>query len=255
MSLGALESPKLLLVSGIGDPNHLKEVGVEVQAALQGVGQNFHNHVLTGVIRECTKPVPPGTQNLSESALFLKSDPGWVGPDLQIAFVHVPFNIIVGQGHPNSVSILPGVVRPLSRGWIKLASSNPLDKPLVNPNYLSAAADRGSLVQSAKLARDIFATSAFADWVGDELMPGPEVSGDQALDSFVRQTADSYHHQAGSCKMGLDDMAVVDPQLRVHGIEGLRVADASIFPPGAIWQLPHRYRHGRRTLCRLRQSR
>jgi choline dehydrogenase len=205
-------------------------VGVEVRHALPGVGHNFHNHVLTGVIRECTQPVPPGNQNLSESALFCKSDPGWVGPDLQIAFVHVPFNIIVGQGHPNSVSILPGVVRPLSRGWIKLASSNPLDKPLVNPNYLGVAADRERLVQAVKLARDIFDTSAFAGWVGDELMPGPDVSGDQALDAFVRQTADSYHHQAGSCKMGLDDMAVVDPQLRVHGVEGLRVADASIFP-------------------------
>jgi len=228
--LGAIESPKLLMLSGIGDPGHLKETGVEVRHSLPGVGQNFHNHVLTGVIRECKKPVPPGAENLSESALFLKSDPGWVGPDLQIAFVHVPFNIIVGQGHPNSVSILPGVVRPLSRGWIKLASSNPLDKPLVNPNYLSATADRDRLVKAVKLSRDIFATSAFAAWVGDELMPGPDVASDEALDGFVRQTADSYHHQAGSCKMGLDDMAVVDPQLRVHGLEGLRVADASIFP-------------------------
>ena len=124
---------------------------------LPGVGQNFHNHVLTGVIYECKQPVPPGNLNLSESALFLKSDPGWVGPDLQIAFVHVPFNIIVGQGHPNSVSILPGVVRPMSRGWIKLASADPMVKPLVNPNYLGAQSDRDRLVQAVKLSRDIFA--------------------------------------------------------------------------------------------------
>jgi len=197
---------------------------------LPGVGQNFHNHVLTGVIRECKQQVPQGNLNLSESALFCQSDEGWIGPDLQIAFVHVPFNIIIGQGHPNSVSILPGVVRPMSRGWIKLASANPLDKPLVNPNYLGAASDRERLVQAVKLSRDIFATDAFAEWAGEELMPGPGVRTDADLDEFVRNNADSYHHQVGSCKMGSDELAVVDPQLRVYGVEGLRVADASIFP-------------------------
>ncbi|MDP9313443.1 MAG: GMC family oxidoreductase N-terminal domain-containing protein [Chloroflexota bacterium] len=230
VSCGALESPKLLLLSGIGDPAQLRKFDIPVVAGLPGVGENFHNHVLTGVIREAAQPVPPPNLNLSESALFCKSAPGWIGPDLQIAFVHVPFNIIVGQGHPNSISILPGVVRPMSRGWIRLASSNPLDKPLVNPNYLSAPADLERLVQGVKIARDIFATNAFAGWVKDELMPEPDVRSDEQLRDFVRQYADSYHHQAGSCKMGLDDMAVVDPTLRVHGVEGLRVADASVMP-------------------------
>jgi len=228
--LGALESPKLLMLSGIGDPGELREHGIDATVGLPGVGKNFHNHVLTGVIRESKQPLPAPNQNQSESALFCKSDPGWVGPDLQIAFLPIPFNIIVGQGHPNSMSILPGVVRPLSRGWIKLASANPLDKPLVNPNYLGVDADRDRLVQGVKLARDIFAASPFAAWAGEELMPGPEVQGDDDLVAFVRGSADSYHHQAGSCKMGLDDLAVVDPKLRVHGVEGLRVVDASIFP-------------------------
>ncbi len=230
VSCGALESPKLLLLSGVGHPDQMKPHGVETVVELPGVGENFHNHVLTGVIRECVKPVPPPHQNLSESALFCKSDPGWVGPDLQIAFVHVPFNIIVGQGHPNSVSILPGVVRPMSRGWIRLASSNPLDKPLVNPNYLSAESDLARLVQGVELARDIFATGAFSEWVGEELMPGPEIATQEQLRAFVRSSADSYHHQAGSCKMGSDSMSVVDPQLKVYGVEGLRVADASVMP-------------------------
>jgi choline dehydrogenase len=228
--LGALESPKLLMLSGIGDPAHLKEFGIGVRAEVRGVGRNFHNHVLTGVICECKEPVPPGNQNLSEAALFLKSSPGWIGPDLQLGFVHVPFDIIVGRGHPNSVSILPGVVRPLSRGWIKLASGNPLDKPLVNPNYLGVDADRERLLQAVKLARDIFATEAFSSWVKEEVMPGTSVRGDEALRRFVIQNAASYHHQAGSCKMGLDDTAVVDPHLRVYGVEGLRVADASVMP-------------------------
>ncbi len=227
---GALESPKLLMLSGIGPAEHLKEVGVPVLVDLPGVGQNFHNHVLTGVIYECKQQVPPPNLNISESALFLKSDPGWVGPDLQIAFVHVPFDIIVGQGHPNSISILPGVVRPMSRGWIKLANADPTVKPLINPNYLGAQSDLDRLVQAVKLSRDIFHTSAFEPWIGDELLPGPDVKTESDLVDFVRRRANSYHHQSGSCKMGSDEMAVVDPQLRVYGVEGLRVADASVFP-------------------------
>ena len=228
---GAIESPKLLLQSGIGDPDQLKQFGITTLVPLRGVGENFHNHVLTGVIQEASQPVPPPQQNLSEAALFLRSGPGWPVPDLQIAFVHVPFDIIVGQGHPNSISILPGVVRPLSRGWIRLASADPLAKPLVNPNYLGVQADADRLVQGVKLAREIFATRAFSGWVKGELLPGSAVSSEPAaLEDFVRSKAESYHHQAGSCRMGLDELAVVDPSLRVHGVEGLRVADASVMP-------------------------
>jgi choline dehydrogenase len=230
VSAGAIESPKLLLLSGIGQPSQLREFDIPVIADVPGVGENFHNHVLAGVIDEAAKPVPPPHQNLSESALYCKSDPGWVGPDLQFSFVHVPFNIIIGQGKPNSISILPGVVRPLSRGWIRLASKNPLEKPLINPNYLGVKADLERMVQAVKISRQIFGTRAFSSWVKSELMPGPDVQTDDELREFVRNTADSYHHQAGSCKMGLDDMAVVDPQLRVNGVEGLRVADASVMP-------------------------
>jgi choline dehydrogenase len=227
---GAIESPKLLLLSGIGNPNHLQAFNIPVVADLPGVGENFHNHVLAGVIAETSQPVPPPHQNLSESALFCKSAPGWIGPDLQIAFVHVPFDIIIGQNYPNAVSILPGVVRPMSRGWIRLASGNPLDQPLVNPNYLGVEADLDRLVEGVEIAREIFATKAFAGWVKQELLPGSDLKDRQQLRSFVRQRADSYHHQAGSCKMGVDRMAVVDPQLRVYGVTGLRVADASVMP-------------------------
>jgi len=198
---------------------------------LPGVGENFHDHVLTGVIRETTRDVPPGHQNLSEAALFLQSDPTGQGPDLQLAFVHVPFDIIIGAQHPNAVSILPGVVQPRSRGWVRLRSADPHDPPAINPNYLSDPLDVARLAEGVRLARRIFSTRAFAPWVGCELLPGKQVGdSDEALEAFVRERADSYHHQVGSCKMGTDQGGVVDLELKVRMIEGLRVADASIMP-------------------------
>ena len=142
----------------------------------------------------------------------------------------MPFNIIVGQGHPNSISILPGLVRPRSRGWVKLASADPTVHPLINPNYLGEPSDMEKMVKAVKISREIFATKAFAPWVGPELMPADDPKTDDELRAFLRATADSYHHQVGSCKMGTDDLAVVDPELRVRGVAGLRIADASVMP-------------------------
>ncbi|MER5729276.1 GMC oxidoreductase [Streptomyces sp. NPDC002138] len=230
VAAGAIESPKLLLLSGIGHPDRLRPHGIAVTAALPGVGENFHNHVLTGLMAEVTQELPAPAQNLSESALFLSSRPGLPAPDLQIAFVHVPFDVIVGQDHPHTVSILPGVVRPVSRGWIRLASADPLAHPLIHPNYLGDRWDLERMVQGVKLAREIFATSAFSPWYKQELQPGPGAVTDEDLRGFVRQKAESYHHQAGSCRMGVDDLSVVDPELRVHGVRGLRVVDASVMP-------------------------
>ncbi|HEX4721350.1 MAG TPA: GMC family oxidoreductase N-terminal domain-containing protein [Pseudonocardiaceae bacterium] len=227
---GAIESPKLLLLSGVGPADQLAERGIPVVADLPGVGENFHNHVLVGLIRETRKPVEPGRQNLSEAALFTTSQPGMLAPDLQIAFVHVPFDIIVGQQHPNAVSILPGVVRPNSRGWIRLASDDPFAAPLVNPNYFGDPSDLTRLVQAVELSREIFGTTAFREVLAGELMPGSDIRGTAALTDFVRAKADSYHHQAGSCRMGIDAMAVVDPRLRVRGVTGVRVVDASVMP-------------------------
>jgi choline dehydrogenase len=227
---GAIESPKLLMISGIGAPGHLAANGIPLRTALPGVGENFHNHVLTGVVSECRLPVPPPHQNLSEAALFWKSDPGWPAPDIQIAYVDAPFGFEIWREHPNSVSILPGVIRPMSRGWIRLDGPDPLAKPLVNPNYLAARADLDRLVTGIRMARELFATKAMADWIDRELSPGPEVESEADLEAFVRASADSYHHQSGSCKMGMDELAVVDRHLRVYGVEGLRVADASVMP-------------------------
>jgi len=228
LCLGAIESPKLLLLSGVGPAAQLRQLGLPVVADLPGVGENFHNHVLTGLIQETVDPVPQGRQNLSESALFAVSQAGMLAPDLQLAFVHVSFDIIVGQAHPNAVSILPGVVRPQSRGTIKLASADPFAPPLIDPNYLGDRSDLVRLADGFEMARDIFASSAFRPHLKGELMPGPDVKTRADIEEFVRQRADCYHHQAGSCRVGIDDLAVVGP--RVRGLQGVRVVDASVMP-------------------------
>ncbi len=231
VALGALESPHLLLNSGIGAARQLRKFDKPVVVDLPGVGENYHNHVLTGAIMETREPVAPGHLNTSEAGLFTGSEPGLTVPDLQFNFVHLPFDVIVGQSNPNSVSLIPGLQRPLSRGWVRLGSANPLDRPLLNPNYLAEEADVRRMVQMTRMSREIFGTKAFSKaFTGRELLPGPEYKTDKDLLRFVRNRCDSYHHQVGSCKMGRDSMAVVDPQLRVYGVEGLRVADASIMP-------------------------
>jgi choline dehydrogenase len=226
---GAIDSPKLLLLSGIGAASRLESAGIPVLVDLPGVGENFHNHVLIPVICVAKQPIPRPHNNMSEAALFYRSVPGWPGPDMQMAFVHGSPLQVRDDPPPNIMVMLPGVVRPLSRGWVRLASADPLAKPLINPNYLAVEADHRRLTEGVRLARRIYATRAFADWVQTEVLPGPNVS-DAQLSDDVRARAESYHHQAGSCRMGLDSLAVVDPELRVHGVEGLRVADASVMP-------------------------
>ena len=231
LSAGAIESPKLLLLSGVGNAQQLAPLEIPLVADLPGVGENFHNHVLTGIIGKTNQAVPAPKQNMSESCLFTKSDQSLEAPDLQLSYVHVPFDIIIGQDHPNSVSIIPGVTQPKSRGWLRLASNDPLAAPLINPNYLAEREDVERLMQAVRIGQEIlFNTEAFAAWGTEELLPGPDVKTDEQLEAFVRQRAETYHHQCGSCKLGIDDLSVVDLELRVREVENLRVVDASVMP-------------------------
>jgi choline dehydrogenase len=229
VSAGAIDSPKLLLLSGIGGGEQLWRLGIPVLVELPGVGENFHNHVLAPVVCVASQPLPRPNQNISEAALFYRSEPGWPAPDIQMAFV--PFDPAqVTSDNPAPVLImLPGLVRPLARGWLRLQSPDPLAKPLINPNYLACESDLRRLTDAVRTARRLYATQALRAWVQAEVAPGPGVL-DEQLSDYVRQAADSYHHQVGSCRMGLDALAVVDPELRVHGVSGLRVADASVMP-------------------------
>ncbi len=226
---GAIDSPKLLMLSGIGDGSRLAAFGIPVLQHLPGVGENFHNHVLVPVISVASQRIPDPHLAMSDAALFYKSDAGWPGPDIQMGFVHADPRQVTNPDRASIMVMLPGVVRPMSRGSLRLAGPDPLAAPLIDPNYLACDTDRTRLADAVRMARRINATRALGAWVQNEVLPGPDFP-DGGLEDFVRQFAESYHHQVGSCRMGLDALAVTDPRLRVHGIESLRVADASVMP-------------------------
>jgi choline dehydrogenase len=230
LSAGAIGSPKVLLLSGIGPAAHLRDVGVDTVVDLPGVGENLHDHLLAGNIYETSQPVAAGRHNLLESQLYAHSDQAdEEAPDLQPLFLHLPYPTDGGAAPQNGYTIAPGIVRPRSRGTLRLSSSDPSAAPLVDPNILAEDYDLEALVDAIVMCREIGAQDAFAPFRQAEFTPVGTQSRDQ-IREFARQVAGTYHHQVGTCKMGTDDLSVVDPQLRVRGVAGLRVADASIIP-------------------------
>jgi choline dehydrogenase len=247
---GAIESPKLLMLSGIGNPEHLRQHGIPVQVDLPGVGENFHDHPLViGPIGLMDRPGADPRGNMTEVSLFWGSMPGMSVPDLEISLVHrAPFgeafftNVVqrlqTGQPvapaaqlvDPRVILTLPGLIRPLSRGWVRLRSDDPTEYPDISANYGAEPIDIDRIVTMVKIARDIYRTGAMAAWGVQELGPGPDVRSDAELRAWVLNNTGSYYHFVGSCKMGIDRMAVVDPQLKVYGVDGLRVADSSVMP-------------------------
>ncbi|MGW5200583.1 GMC family oxidoreductase [Streptomyces spiralis] len=195
---------------------------------LPGLGENFHDHaLLINPVARTDRPAPDPNMNLSEVCLFANSG-GWPVPDLQIGFVHrAQFQ---PEPDPRLITALPGLVRPLSRGTLRLASDDPTATPLLDPGYLSHPSDVDRLIRAFEIGREIFGTRAFAEWGLKEVTPGPSVGTRAELDAFVRENVTSYFHYAGACRMGTDNLAVVDPELKVRGVEGLRVADASVIP-------------------------
>jgi choline dehydrogenase len=174
-------------------------------------------------------PTVPGTNPL-HLHLFARSKGDLAAPDTQPLFFHVPAYLPGMEGPPDGFTLMGAIIRPQSRGRLTLASGDPDDPPLIDIAYLAEEADVDALQWSFEQVREIEHAGALADWLGEELYPGPGVSSDADVRNYLRDTAISYHHQVGTCRMGVDELAVVDPQLRVRGVEGLRVADASVMP-------------------------
>lgn len=252
---GAILSPQILMLSGIGDGAALKAHGIEVKHHLPGVGANYHDHLAAALILEMSntesygislRTLPRGVANLIEYALFrsgplssnvfecnafVRTQPDLDRPDIQVVFQAArrnkntfPFPL----GHGFAVSIVG--LYPKSRGYIRLASADPLAYPIIDANLLSDPADVGPLLRGLQLARRIVASRPFARYDGVEVQPGPSVQTEEGLVDYIRRGASTVHHPCSSCRMGPDPNAVVDSQLRVHGIQSLRVADASVFP-------------------------
>ena len=232
LSAGAFDSPKLLLLSGIGDVEYLRSMGINVVANLPGVGQNLQDHLLVTVVRASTQDMHPAiTSNGIEAGLFAHSEGNCdVAPDLQ--FFAGPI-LFAPPGYPLPDSGFTGAVcltRLQNVGSVSLKSIDPQDPPILRMNYLQSQADLQKLVEGIKLIRQLFEHSAFDEFRGEEIAPGANVTSDEAIKAYVRDGCSTVWHPVGTCKMGTDSMAVVDPELRVRGIEGLRVVDASIMP-------------------------
>jgi len=229
---GTIGSAQLLLNSGVGPAEHLRSHGVDVVADLPGVGENLHDHLLSPVIFTAEREIGPPSPGLPacQTHLFWRSRPGLAAPDLQPIHFMVPMYEPWMEGPDNGFTLLGGMVRPVSRGTLRLTGPAPEDPVALDPNILAFEADLESLVAAVELCRRIGAAPALRAWGAQERYPGPSVDTTDAVRQYVRETAITYHHQVGTCKMGTDAAAVVDPRLRVHGLEGLRVADASVMP-------------------------
>jgi choline dehydrogenase len=251
---GTFQSAQLLMLSGIGEADHLRSVEIEPVVDLKGVGQNLHDHIGTSVQMTCPLPVTdytlissnfakvtaalrylltrggPLAGNSTDAVAYLRS--GAPGHDeLDLKYYLIP--LLTGNDglvKEHGVTNLVILTRPESRGQLRLRSANPMDKPIIDANYLAAERDREALRRGVRIARDIFAQSAYDRYRGREYLPGAQCTSDADLDAFFRNTCSVNYEAVGTCKMGKDELAVVNDKLQVHGVDGLRVVDGSVMP-------------------------
>ncbi|MEN9874512.1 MAG: hypothetical protein RL186_1409 [Pseudomonadota bacterium] len=251
---GAVQSPQILLLSGIGPEQDLAALGIPIVANSPDVGKNLQDHLDVLLLQECSQPITAfsynkgikqyltaleyvfkksgfGRENFLESGGFAKSRDGLDRPDLQFHFV----NALV-QDHGNVAAKTDGFsihvcqLRPESRGQISLASTDPFAAPTIDPNYLATEEDRRALRQGLKMARDIVAQPALAAFRGPEFKPGTHVQSDADIDAYIKASAETIYHPVGTCRMGSDKASVVDQDCKVRGVKNLRVVDASVMP-------------------------
>ncbi|MCW2878419.1 MAG: Choline dehydrogenase [Sphaerisporangium sp.] len=246
LSAGAIGSPYLLMLSGIGDPDELRAAGVEPRHELPGVGRNLMDHLASAVILECPEPVTLAaaesignltryllgrsgmlTSNVGEAVAFLRTTPSEPAPDIELLFAPVPFadhGMTPPPGHGITIGVI--LLQPESRGRITLGDG----QVVIDPCYLTAEADMRRMVAGLKKAREVAATTALKPYTGKPMRPYEEAETDEEIAELVRRHSETLYHPAGTCKMGIDDDAVVDPSLRVIGVPGLRVVDTSVMP-------------------------
>ncbi|WP_182660590.1 GMC family oxidoreductase [Streptomyces calidiresistens] len=235
---GAVDTPRLLLLSGVGPAGDLGKLGIEVRHDLPGVGENLIDHPESVIVWETDGPIPENSAMDSDAGLFVRRDPASPGPDLMFHFYQIPFTDHperLGWERPaHGVSMTPNIPKPRSRGRLYLTSADPEVKPALDFRYFTDEDDEDArtLVDGVRLARRIAASEPLAGWLTREVFPGPEVTGDEELSALMRSVAHTVYHPAGTCRMGAadDELAVVDPQLRIRGLSGIRIADASVFP-------------------------
>ena len=254
LSGGAVNSPKILLLSGIGPADELRALDIDVVHDLPGVGKNFQDHMDVYIAAECSQPISyngedrwdkavrhgiqylmyktgPVTACVAEAGCFIKSSDEVRSPDIQI---HCLPAYVVDHGRKrikgHGITINTCNLRPKSIGSVTLRSADPLEPPAIDPNFLGDPYDWKISIEGFKWGRKILASPSFKPFIKRELLPGPEKQSEDEIKEYIRKWAKTDYHPVGSCKMGSDDMAVVDAQLRVHGLEGLRVIDASIMP-------------------------
>jgi choline dehydrogenase-like flavoprotein len=225
---GAIDSPRLLMLSGIGPADELRALDIGVAADLPDVGRHLEDHLLlAGVAYQARRDVPGSRYNHADALLYVPQANAEESPDLLIMCLSLPFvRPTVGPLASPAYVLVPCHLRPRSRGSVKLASSNPLAPALIDPNYLSAPDDLEVLARGIDIARDIGAAAAFDDWRAQEIYPGPGWANATDRHGFIRRATDSFHHPIGTCRIG----TVVDEALYVKGIAGLRVIDASVLP-------------------------
>ncbi|WP_394195377.1 GMC family oxidoreductase [Microbacterium foliorum] len=232
LSAGAIGSPVILLRSGIGPADELAALGIPVVLDAPGVGKNLHDHLLSPVIFTTARPVGPPQPGVSvtQSHLFWRSRDDLAEPDTQPIHFSVPMWGELEPRGDDGFTLMAGLVTPYSRGGLTLSGPDLADPPLIDLAALEDDRDVAALAESVRQCRRIGAQPALAEeWGATEVYPGPDVS-DDGIDDWVRRTAITYHHQVGTCRMGSDAEAVVDPLLRVRGLEGLSVIDASVIP-------------------------
>lgn len=247
---GAINSPQLLMLSGVGPAGHLQALGLPVVADLPGVGQNLQDHLAISSVYHCTQPVTLAaaeslvnlfkylcfgtgmlTSNVGEALAFVRTRPDLAAPDIELIFAP-SFYVRHGFDNPPGHGFTVGSVllRPRSRGSLELTGTDAAAAPRLRANYLTDDEDARTLLRGLKLTRRVVQTRAFDAYRGAEVLPGEGVQSDDELLDYIRAKSETLYHPVGTCKMGSDPLAVVDAQLRVHGVAGLRVADASIMP-------------------------